>query len=105
MDLRKGSEVKEGKRRCIRCRGRKKLYKTNGAWSFENSGGTLTDCILCLGTGLIDLPDDGVEFVCGGDLVPISKETRLRLEKEDAKESKKRRTRKAKEASPFEKEY
>jgi hypothetical protein len=54
MDLRKGSEVKEGKRRCIRCRGRKKLYKIKGGWSLENSGGTLTDCPLCLGVGLID---------------------------------------------------
>ena len=54
MDLRKGSEVKEGKRRCIRCRGRKKLYKIKGGWSLENSGGTLSDCPLCLGAGLID---------------------------------------------------
>lgn len=55
MDLRKGSDVKEGKRRCIRCRGRKQLYKTKGGWCFENSGGTLTDCPLCLGKGIIDL--------------------------------------------------
>jgi hypothetical protein len=57
MDLRKGSDVPTGKRRCIRCRGRRKLYKIRGAWSFENCGsGALQDCPMCGGKGHVDPP-------------------------------------------------
>lgn len=54
MDLRKGSDVPSGKRRCIRCRGRKKLYKAMGGWCFDNTGGTLQNCPMCDGKGNID---------------------------------------------------
>lgn len=54
MDLRKGSGMPEGKRRCIRCRGRKKLYKTMSGWCFDNSGGVLQNCPMCRGDGFID---------------------------------------------------
>ena len=101
MDLRKGSEVKEGKRRCFRCSGRKQMYQLGktSVWTHDNSGGVLKDCPLCLGTGLIDLPKDGVELICGSDLTPKSKATKLRLEKEDAEDSKKRRSRTFTQAS------
>ncbi len=37
--------------RCARCEGRKKVYKINSGYSLANTGGTLVDCPLCLGTG------------------------------------------------------
>ena len=55
MDLRKGSGLDDGERRCIRCRGRKKLYKAMSGWSFHNSGGTQVDCPMCLGKGKIPI--------------------------------------------------
>jgi hypothetical protein len=64
MDLRKGSDVPAGKRRCIRCRGQKRLYKFRAAWSFTNGGGTLQDCPLCLGKGHIDHVPSEIELGC-----------------------------------------
>ena len=65
MDLRKGSDVPAGKRRCIRCRGRKKLYKVRGAWSFENCGsGALQNCPMCDGKGHIDPPPSEIMLGC-----------------------------------------
>lgn len=37
--------------RCIRCKGRKKLYKINSVYSHINTGGVLVNCPMCLGTG------------------------------------------------------
>ena len=91
MDLRKGSQLEAGKRRCIRCRGRKKLYKVRGAWSFDNSGGTLTDCPMCLGKGVIDQ-------------IPFTKIDEAKPE--DIKDAKKKRTTiRDKKIASLEKEY
>ncbi len=113
MDLRKGSGVKEGKRRCIRCRGRKKLYKVRGGWCLENSGGVLTDCPMCLGDGLIDIimpkfdvepesePEPEKKFTIKAEEIEEIKE-----EKEDGKKRRKPiRKAKVKELDSFEKEY
>lgn len=62
MDLRKGSGLKEDERKCIRCRGRKQLYKTMSGWCFDNSGGVLTDCPMCLGKGVIKKTPDKAIF-------------------------------------------
>lgn len=91
MDLRKGSEVKSGKRRCIRCSGRKKMYSAMGGWTHQNSGGVLKDCPLCLGVGLIDKSTPSIE----------ENETKF----EEIKDGKKRRPRKNKKDISFEKEY
>lgn len=40
-------------RRCIRCKGRKKMYKVGGAYSFTNTGGVEVKCPMCLGEGSI----------------------------------------------------
>lgn len=49
----------DGLRRCIRCDGRKKMYKTGGIYNHTNTGGVLVDCPLCLGKGKIPkLPDE-----------------------------------------------
>jgi hypothetical protein len=41
------------KMRCIRCKGRKKMYSFNGGWTFTNMGAIEKDCPLCLGIGFI----------------------------------------------------
>lgn len=54
--------IPKGYRVCIRCQGRKKLYKCgNGGWSFINSGGVLTSCPLCNESGTIPLLENAVE--------------------------------------------
>ncbi len=39
--------------RCLRCKGRKKLYKKMNNYSYIDTGGSLVDCPLCLGAGEI----------------------------------------------------
>ena len=98
MDLRKGTEVKEGMRRCIRCSGRKKMYKigkTGSAWSHNNSGGVLTDCPLCLGKGIISKNPPTLD----------KEPTPDKEEKKDVKTRRKSRKKEEQEIFPFEKEY
>lgn len=38
---------------CLRCRGRKKMYKMGSGYSTENTGGPHVNCPLCLGVGKI----------------------------------------------------
>ena len=47
--------MQNGLRRCLRCAGRKKMYKVGNAtcYSHTNTGGVLVDCPLCLGKGTI----------------------------------------------------
>ena len=40
-----------GMQRCVRCNGRKKMYKINSAYSMTNCGGQEVDCPMCLGKG------------------------------------------------------
>jgi len=37
--------------RCVRCKGRRKLFKMNSVYSYTNTGGVQVECPLCLGTG------------------------------------------------------
>jgi phage FluMu protein Com len=37
--------------RCVRCKGRKKIFKMNGGYTYVNMGGVQVDCPMCLGTG------------------------------------------------------
>lgn len=39
--------------KCIRCKGRKKIYKIMGGYSYINTGGILSDCPMCLGKGIV----------------------------------------------------
>lgn len=57
MDLRKGSHLKPGMRKCFRCSGRKKMYKVGSAWSIHNCGGEYLNCPMCDGTGQIKTLD------------------------------------------------
>lgn len=38
--------------RCVRCKGRKKLFKLNSIYSYTNTGGVEVECPMCLGTGI-----------------------------------------------------
>lgn len=51
MSTFKGIFIMSKEIRCIRCQGRKKLYKINSCYSHVNTGGVLVNCPMCLGTG------------------------------------------------------
>ena len=51
--MQKLKEVSKNMIRCMRCHGRKKLYKIMSGYSHINSGGVEVDCPLCLGKGEI----------------------------------------------------
>lgn len=38
---------------CLRCRGRKKLYKVRSIYSYTNTGGILVNCPMCCGVGKV----------------------------------------------------
>lgn len=37
--------------RCVRCKGRKKLFKVGNIYSYTNTGGVEVNCPMCLGEG------------------------------------------------------
>lgn len=39
--------------RCMRCNGRKKMYKVNGGYSHLDTGGISVNCPMCLGDGKV----------------------------------------------------
>lgn len=39
--------------KCIRCKGRKKIYKIMGGYSYINTGGIISDCPMCNGKGTV----------------------------------------------------
>lgn len=43
--------MEKGHIRCVRCQGRKKLFKINSGYSYTNTGGIEVKCPLCLGEG------------------------------------------------------
>lgn len=45
--------MEEQKIRCMRCKGRKRIYKIMGGYTHINTGGIEVDCPMCLGTGKI----------------------------------------------------
>lgn len=46
--------MKGNKVRCVRCKGRKKMYKVQGVYSNINTGGKEVDCPMCMGAGLME---------------------------------------------------
>lgn len=53
----------EQKVRCMRCYGRKKIYKIMGGYSHANTGGKEVDCPMCLGEGKILKLEDALRKV------------------------------------------
>jgi hypothetical protein len=75
MYLTKVPGAPKGKRRCFRCLGKKKMFKSMGGWSSVDSGGEQVNCPMCKGSGWIDKMPVDVEL---GDI----------KEKENAKKGK-----------------
>lgn len=49
---------------CMRCRGRKKIYRVMGnCYTLENTGGILVDCPMCLGEGKIKTVETVMEEI------------------------------------------
>lgn len=42
---------------CMRCEGRKKIYKVGSIYSHQDTGGVQVDCPLCLGKGKVKVLD------------------------------------------------
>lgn len=49
--------------RCVRCKGRKKLFKVGQVYSYTNTGGVEINCPMCLGEGLTASLSDAIEEV------------------------------------------
>jgi hypothetical protein len=47
--------------RCVRCLGRKKIFKINNGYSHINTGGVEVDCPMCLGNGTIKTFEKALE--------------------------------------------
>lgn len=75
--------------RCIRCRGRKKIYKVGKIYSYTNTGGVEVNCPMCNGEGNIKNIRDGLKEIT---------EKKENLEVSDAKA--KGKTRKRKDTEP-----
>ena len=55
--------MENSKIRCVRCKGRKKIFKVGNAYSYTNMGGVSVDCPLCLGTGYMPTIEEAIEDV------------------------------------------
>jgi hypothetical protein len=49
--------------RCVRCKGRKKLFKINGIYSYTNTGGVEIQCPMCLGNGSTKSLEEALEEI------------------------------------------
>jgi hypothetical protein len=49
--------------RCLRCKGRKKLFKINGIYNYTNTGGVEIQCPMCLGNGITKSLDEALEEI------------------------------------------
>jgi hypothetical protein len=49
--------------RCVRCKGRKKLFKFNGIYNYTNTGGVEIQCPMCLGEGVTKSLEEALEEI------------------------------------------
>lgn len=54
---------------CMRCEGRKRIYKVGSVYSFTNTGGSLVDCPMCLAVGKVKK----IENLSSDELSELSK--------------------------------
>lgn len=77
-------------KRCFRCSGRKKIYKTNGGYSSTDTGGVEVTCPLCNGDGVINVPSleeiEKLEAKLEEKKEPEKKKTKQTAKKEEVKE-------------------
>lgn len=74
------------KKRCMRCRGKKKIYKIRNGYSHANTGGVLVDCPMCLGDGRILKLEDALKKV--DELKPETKKEISNGKRKSEKEKK-----------------
>ena len=48
------------KMRCMRCRGRKTVFKVGSGYSHTNTGGVEVDCPMCLGDGKVNTLESAI---------------------------------------------
>lgn len=53
--------MSQDKIRCVRCKGRKKLFKVRGAYSMINTGGIEVTCPMCNGEGRIKTLEQAIK--------------------------------------------
>lgn len=49
--------------KCVRCEGRKKIYKVNSVYSHVNTGGIEIQCPMCLGNGSIKTLEEAIKDI------------------------------------------
>lgn len=49
--------------RCVRCKGRKKMFKVNSIYSEINTGGIEVQCPMCLGNGVTKSLEEALEEI------------------------------------------
>lgn len=74
--------MSEKKIRCMRCRGRKQIYKVGSGYSFVDMGGLKVDCPMCKGEGMIESLE---EFKNGGkdEAEPIAQSEKTSCSEEE----------------------
>ncbi len=55
---------------CMRCHGRKKLFKIMGGYSHADTGGVSVDCPMCLGKGKIKPVELAMPELVVDDIIP-----------------------------------
>ncbi len=60
--------MEKGYRRCMRCIGKKRIFKIMSGYSHINSGGIEVDCPMCLGKGTIKTLESMMEEVVKKEL-------------------------------------
>lgn len=53
--------MEKGMQRCMRCHGRKRIFKVGNAYCLVDSGGVAVDCPMCLGKGIIQTLDSKID--------------------------------------------
>jgi hypothetical protein len=81
--------MKEEYMRCMRCNGRKKVFKIMGGYSHINSGGIEKDCPLCLGKGEVKTIDAAISDAVRNLRPPFKEEEEVAETKKRGRPSRK----------------
>lgn len=70
--------------KCVRCEGRKKIFKVNSGYSHVNTGGIEIQCPMCLGNGEIKTLEEAIK-----DIKEENKQHKIKIK--DCKDGKRSR--------------